>query len=285
MSVGGKNDWIPGGQRISFGIEDGGDQRFTGFRYIHVTKADRTIADIAAKYAHREQAQYIANLNGIRWVESKLKIGRLIKVPDGLRKSDALHVYAGDTAPTVMGGYAKIDVVARTERTGLSIFQGYDPITLSIPIRFEADDVNVNGDRKGQQVEDDIKKLERMAGRGEFGGAAVGPPPLVRISTTGSNSRPIPLIPSNYAWDQDDVGNSPIYWIGNIDWDDDPWRNESGNRVRQLATVTAIQYVSPRPDAHSLAIRERIRTDKKGTLIARRQSGRIVGRNVIDDLP
>lgn len=286
MTVGGRNDWIPGGQRISFAIEDSGDQRFSGFRYIHVTKADRRIKDIAAKYARRELAQYIADLNGIRWVDSNLKIGRPIRIPDGLRKENSFDVYAGDTAPTVVGGYAKIDIVARTERTGLSVFQGYDPITLSIPIRFESDDVSPGGTREGQQVEDDIKKLERMAGRGEFPGAAVGTPAIVRISTTNADSNPMPLIPSNYAWDRNDTANSPVYWIGNIEWDDDPWRNTSGNRIRQLATVTAIQYVSPRPDAHSLAVREKIRSNKPGSLVARRDSNRIIGRNFpIDGRP
>jgi len=276
------------GQMITFAVEDSGDPRFSGFRYVNVTKADRRILDIANKYGQRPQAQYIANLNGVRWVDSKLKIGRPIRIPDRLRGSMVLNVYAGDTAPTIVGGYAKVDIVARTERTGLSVFQGYDPITLSIPIRFESDDLSPSRTQKeGQQIEDDIQKLEMMAGRGIAEGSrhGVGPPPIIRISTYDTDPKnPIPLIPINYQWAPEVNPNAPVYWIAGIEWDSDPWRNSAGNRVRQLATVTAMQYVSPQPGDQSISVREKIRSSKKGKLIARRESGRIVGQDLVDDL-
>lgn len=252
---------------ISFAVERGGDARFEGTRTIRVRKGARTIAKIAANRGHRELATQIKQMNNVRSVYKKLKVGRTLKIPDKLSSEFFFHVRAGDSAPVITSGYAQIDVINRAERAGLSVFSGFNPSVMQIPIRFEAPP-NAHGsfqDADGSGVERDIAELERMAGRGNFPGAARGPSSIIRVSTTksGPKSLPYPLIPLNYQWTPNNP-TAPVWWISNIEWDADPIRNPAtGERVRQLAMVELTQYVKP-VSARNVIVRKKMRGGKKG---------------------
>jgi hypothetical protein len=149
---------------------------------------------------------------------------------------EGIVVQAGDGAPVVTGGYAKFMTVDRPQRTGLNVFSGYDPITITFPIVFEA---FLSG--QGEQIEDDIATLERLAGRGVFKGAGASTPPAVNVQVTDAGGDTVPLLPKNYQYDPDENTNPPDWFIAGLDWDDHPIRNDAGNRIRQACTVTLTQ--------------------------------------------
>ena len=90
-------------------------------------------------------------------------------------------------------------------------------------------------------IERDIQVLERFAGRGDYPGAAFGPPAVVRISATDSSGVESRCCRVTYQWSQQHL-NAPLFRISNIAWDAGALRLDNGNRVRQTATVTATQY-------------------------------------------
>ena len=251
------------GQMITFAVETGGDYRFKGYRYITVKKNRRTIRKIANFYGFPNLIRKICRLNNIRNPKKKLRVGRRLRVPGRLREDASFSVLAGDTAPRITDGYAKIDIVGRAGRAGLSVFTGYNPVVMEIPVRFEATDEGegrFNTEINGAYVEDSIAELEKMAGRGKFAGAAVGAPPIVRVTTTDANGY-VPLIPDNYQWTSH-ADPAPVWWISGIEWDADPIRNLAGERIRQLATITLTQYVKPRPITSSSQRHRNNRSDK-----------------------
>lgn len=233
------------GQLITFSVEVDPDQPVAKWAWIDIKKGD-TVQKIASRRGHPEDARRIADANGIRSVRSPFSGHgkKRIKVPG---ESDiVVHVLAGDAPPRIIGGYAKLDTQDRPGRTGLTTFTGYDPVTMEIPVRF--DTVATTG--QGADIEDDIALLERMAGRGAYAGAAVGPPPIVRVSTTNAKGEIVPLVPANYQWSASNPG-APLWRIQNpIDWDDSVpdgvLRNDAGNRIRQRATITVQQHTNLR---------------------------------------
>lgn len=242
---------------ISFAIEYTGDQKFEGYGTVKVTKANRTIRELAASRGQLPYAWKIARINNVRSIDKDLKIGRYLKVPDKLRAKNSFNVLAGDSAPTIVSGYANFETLARPERTGISQFTGYEPIRISMPLRFET---SLHGEEwsggtspggsyyfvDGSGIETNIAKLEAFAGRGNFPGAAVGPPPVLRVSVLSAEGTVVPLLPAAYQWNKDNRENAPLYWISSIDWDTDPIRNYAGERIRQLCTVELTQFVRPR---------------------------------------
>lgn len=144
-------------------------------------------------------------------------------------------------APTVTGGYAKWGVIDRPLRAGLTIFEGYDPSTIEIPILFD-DFIGGNGDA----IEDDIQKLEYMAGRGPGAANTLGDnkiPPIITVQCYDTDGNAFPLIPKPYQYSPSTNTNPPIWVITGLSWDANPERNHAGNRIRQAATVTVTQYV------------------------------------------
>jgi hypothetical protein len=238
------------GQLLSFAVERDDDQKFGSWIWVNVHKGD-TVQKVATRRGHPELARTIADANGIRSVRAKFS-GRgreRIKVPGRLRDALSFDVLAGDEPPRITAGYAKFDVVDRPQREGLTVFTGYDPLQMEVPIQFE----NVRGSREGLDIERDIALLERMAGRGNFEGAAVGPPPVLRVSTTNSKGEVVPLIPRGYQWSRQNPA-APLWRVANIDWDtsvpDGVLRNDGGNRIRQKATVTLQKRTVIRLAAH-----------------------------------
>jgi hypothetical protein len=244
------------GQTLVFAIEKDPDQRFADWVWIHAPKG-WTVMKLAAKRGHPEDARVIADENGIRSVYSKFGKAHRLKVPGEMVASASFEVLAGDTPPRIVGGYAKFDKLDRPQRVGLTTFLGYDPITMEVAIRFEA----IRGSRRGEGVEDDCALLERMAGRGNFEGAAVGPPPVVRIGTFDSDGKVVPLIPANYQASRQNA-TAPLWRVADIAWDESPLRNGGGNRIRQLATVTVQQHTPVSLPTRSAAKRSKSKKKK-----------------------
>jgi hypothetical protein len=107
----------------------------------------------------------------------------------------------------------------------------------------------------------DRPQLERMAGRGNFEGAAVGPPPVVRIGTFDSDGKVVPLIPANYQASRQNA-TAPLWRVADIAWDESPLRNGGGNRIRQLATVTVQQHTPVSLPTRSAAKRSKSKKKK-----------------------
>lgn len=227
-------------QRITFELEDVSRETWVDAQ---VTPSRNTVAKITAFHDIRSRAREVAERNKVHSVYSKLK-RNTIQVPKQRKVvGGVLRVFAGDGPPVITGGYAKYDVLDRPGRTGLTHFLGYDPITMDIPIRFEWTTTNNRGEPEGEQIEDDIATLERMGGRGIGSMGGVGRPGRVRVKTT-DGAVTVPLIPNNYQPSSQNP-NPPVWIVSDIAWDENPWRNKAGNRIRQLAVVTLTQYVSP----------------------------------------
>jgi hypothetical protein len=292
------------GQQITFAIEYDEDRELDKWVTINVHPGD-TILSIAGRRGHPELARRIARRNNIRSVtktlrhpnpskKQKKKDVNKITVPKALKSNFSFSVLADEQPPRITSGYAKFSTIDRPERRGLTIFDGYDPLTMVVPIRFEEyrramagladtvypqDSIDVGGHQIGtnssaagrlrnpqidvsrdfgQSVEDDIELLERMAGRGTFQGAASGPPPVLHVSSTDDQGNMVGLIPRSYQWTR--TTQSGIKWrIAGIEWDESPLRDAFGRRIRQSAVVTLQEHTQ----IH-LATRREIVSTKKG---------------------
>lgn len=223
------------GQEYVFATEFDPDYNYTRFVFATARKDD-TVRKIMARRGHPDLVRAVCKLNHIRSGTTKLKDGRRIKLPGSAVEKLSFTVLAGDKPATPKSGYAKFENVSVPGSTGLTKFDGYDPFELDVPIRFEA---LQSGD--GQGVEDSIRVLERMAGRGLYGGAAAGPPAVVRVSTTDNWGNVIPLIPLHFQWSSQSQG-APLWRVGDIQWDDSPIRGDDGKRLRQDAIVILFQH-------------------------------------------
>jgi hypothetical protein len=256
---------LPAGmQQITFALERDDDQRFDKWITIKVGR-NQTIAQVAARRGHPEDARTIADRNKVRSINYVLWIAKPpkgrqqvkdLKVPGELRSSLSFNVLAGEDPPKVTAGYAKFSNVDRPERTGLVSFDGYDPIEMDVPIWFEA-----RGERNQRELEDDIDLLERMAGRGNFEGAAVGPPPIIRLSTTDGEGNVVPLIGRNYQTHPQNK-SAPLWRVTDISWDD-ALRTRDGMRYRQKATVTVRQHMQVMMATRSVTKRAKTKKRKK----------------------
>jgi hypothetical protein len=147
-----------------------------------------------------------------------------------------VEVLAGEGAPIPSGGYAKWAHILRPQRTALTTFEGYEPMTLTVPVLFDA--VRENGVR--EDVEASIQILEGLAGRGirlpEGFTAGVGKPTLVVVySSTGNRANqliPKPFQTQNIQW-----------FVEDITFDEHPLRDAGAARIRQAATIKLVQYV------------------------------------------
>ncbi|UTI62242.1 hypothetical protein NBH00_12775 [Paraconexibacter antarcticus] len=151
---------------------------------------------------------------------------------------ETFTVLAGDGGPTPTGGFARWNVIPRPQRKGITVLDGYDPLTLEIPILFDA--------AKGPagDVEADIQKLEWMGGRGVLfertgiGQPARGDSPLVVVSTVDAHGVTSALVPAQYQTDG-------LRWVvTSLAFDTNPIRNAHGDRTRQAVTVTLTEYVA-----------------------------------------
>lgn len=246
------------GQRITFELEDVTREAWVAAQ---VTSVRNTVSKITTFHGIRPRAREVADRNGIHSVYSKLT-RKSIDVPLPRKTvGGRLDVLAGASPPRIVSGYAKYEVIDRSGRAGLTHFLGYDPIVMEIPIWFEWSSLSPGGEPEGADIETDIALLERMAGRGIGPGATIGRPGRVRVSVTRDGS-PVPLIAANYQPGRQNP-NPPVWVVSDIAWDESPWRNRAGNRIRQLADVTVTQYVSPVAQG-PLSVTDRSRSRNRG---------------------
>lgn len=177
--------------------------------------------------------------------------------------SQHIAVLAGDGAPTMQSGYAKWQVIDRPLHRGLTVFQGYDPISMSFPIRFISWDQQGlrDDDGAGAVIERNIWALEKMAGVNLMHG---DPPPVVYLSTYNANGDAIPLIPFQLQLantrnvPQAFRSKNPWPWIiQSLVWDPNPQRNANGYRIRQDATVTTMYWSGLGAAPSSAALRKK----------------------------
>jgi hypothetical protein len=274
----------PLGQTVIFSIEVDEDRRYPEYGRVAVRVGDTVAKIVGKRLGHPNLVDQVATLNHVSSSRQILRHSpnkrskyyasaktrrhdrTVLHLPGTLNaaKSEGgtFEVYASldGAAPTITGGYAKLEVQDRPGRTGISHFVGYDPSEMEIPITFD----RVTPAGEGEGLEDDMWALERMAGRGSFHGASTGPPPVIRISTLDKSNpkKRVPLIPSNYQW-SDDNEHAPIWRISGIDWDRNPIRNKAGNRIRQQATVTVQAYTRTSTVARSVVKRTQSSRSKK----------------------
>lgn len=251
---------------INFGSVSDPDADYTKYTWTRAGAGD-TIRKIAKKRSHPEWADKILALNRgrdvlphphkkrgqkvplqpkLRSITQVLRTGASIKLPGTMAQGFFFSVHCGEKPPVVKKGYANFDKVQVPGRTGINRFLDYDPVEIEIAIQFEAfGDEGLDAGYIGGQgsIEDRIRVLERMAGRGLYPGSGYGPPAVIVVNTTDASGKVIPLIPLTYQWFPHHQ-NSPQFRITNIAWEDSPdvLRNDAGARVRQGATVTITQY-------------------------------------------
>jgi hypothetical protein len=122
--------------------------------------------------------------------------------------------YLGPDGQLFSDGYGGWTTIARPRATAVTFWGGAAPFTMKLQIVL--DDFIA-----GTSIEDQIFKLERMSLPADRNST----PPLVDIDGAA-------LTRTNIRWCLDD-----------IQWDDVE-RNEFGKRIRQVATLTMIQYVA-----------------------------------------
>ena len=140
--------------------------------------------------------------------------------------------------PIMTGGGAKIQTIDRDRQTGLTVFTGYDPVMMDVPIWFEnyAD---------GTSLENDIAALIWMQGRGP-GAAATQPKkdaPIVVISAYNAGGDLVQTLGQTFDFSEKNNPNPPSWLITNVSWDGDALYNHAAHRVRQRATVSITQWV------------------------------------------
>ena len=209
----------------------------------HNVKRGETVARIAADRGHPELARRIADANGIRDVRSPLGRSR-VRVPGKARAADQFDVMAGEEPPRIVDGYAVFETLDRPGRTGLTTFQGYHPLVMEVPVIFMSEDTRSGWrDKESADVENGIRLLERMAGRGRgFAGASASPPPIIRVSTTNSAGTVTPLIPHNYQSSNQNP-NAPLWRVADPGLEEGALRNRYGGRIYQPATIRLQQHI------------------------------------------
>jgi hypothetical protein len=233
------------------------DAAYSRFTWVRARQGD-TVRKIAARRSQPEMATTILSLNlgadvlphprrkpgqhvhhipKLRSVTQTLRTGAPLKLPGTMAAQYQLSVHAGDEGPTIKKGYAESSVVAVQGRVGINRFDGYGPVQIDIPIQFEG----VGSPGAGAAIENSIQILERMAGRGDYPGAAYGPPAVIVVNTTDATGSPIPLIPFPYQWSPQHQ-NGMQFRVSNITWGAGALRDDSGRRIRQAATVEITQY-------------------------------------------
>lgn len=174
---------------------------------------------------------------------------------------ESVEVLAGaGGAPTVTDGYAKWLHIPRPQRNAVTILEGFEPTTLSVPITFSA--AKMGG---AAQVERAIETLETMAGL--HANKEYDPDiQLLSVYTADGKGMQIPLLPQV---PREVIEKGNTYWvISGIEWDTKPEREPAGYRIRQDATVTLTEW-SPAPGGREPveALRSRLAKEKPTTIL------------------
>lgn len=174
-------------------------------------------------------------------------LGYVRFVSDG-KQANAFSVRLGEEVPKVTDGYAGWVVTQRPRLRGLTEWKGNNPLTMTIPILFDALIPDAQGvANSGYNLEQDIRKLEKMAGLD----ANVTEPPLVKFHSNG-------VVPN------DEHDAKQLTWvIFDISWGD-AVRNAQGNRVRAEAVVTVATFTVDDELSQSSAKKNKTKQPKKG---------------------
>ena len=163
-------------------------------------------------------------------------------------------------------GYAIYARVKRPQRKSITVLEGYEPMTITVPLLFDEStaDTRIASERwregKRGTIEDDMQILEWMGGRGVkfktppeggVGTPGEGNSPLVEITSLLADGSESLIIPTQYR-------TAELLWVvsassgSGIEWDKTPGtgvlRNASGRRVRQACVVTLTELVQPAYD-------------------------------------
>ncbi len=153
----------------------------------------------------------------------------------------------GSEGVTTTDGWGKWTKVNRRQRIDVTVLEGYAPYTITVPLLLDAKFLGL------EDIEQEVKKLEWMGGRGTMfqgkpGRPGQGETPLIELTC---ESRLVPY------WCQSTRGKegSILYVLEKIEYNMmgrewiAPIRIPSGHRVgartRQACTLTLLQYVGP----------------------------------------
>ncbi len=206
------------------------------------------LATQAARHARRTQQEAVNNARRAQWpnrrVRTAQEIGFIGLTLSG--ESRIVTAMAGEESPQPIEGWTKIAKVPRFQRVAFTVPEGYEPISMTVPIILEGV-VRAKGQR---DLEEDRGSLEWMAGRPENpeSGEVSGVPPYVEMFTVNAAGKQIPLIPKRY---QGTAGNEQLWYMTGLVFDPHPLRNEEGELLRQKVTITVTEVVSP-PGAQRL---------------------------------
>jgi hypothetical protein len=233
----------PKGELITFGVQYDRQQNISQYVLIRALDGD-SVAKICGRRGQPELAQDVCNLNHIRGPYARLAAGQVIRLPGVMNQKYVVNVLADDPPPIIKDGYAQYDTVAVPARTGITRFLGYNPYQMDVPVQWD-DFKRKHWPDAGVDAETDIWRLEMMAGRGSFSGAASGPPAIVRVSCTDDYGHVVPLIPRDLQWFPGSF--APLWRITGFTWDANPIRVGRGNpghgrRVRQKAVVSLQEF-------------------------------------------
>jgi hypothetical protein len=162
----------------------------------------------------------------------------------------AVTARLAEERPNVDAGYGGWDEIARPRRVPITTWKGSPSLRLTLPILLD-------GWARGSSVERDIAQLEQM-GRPT---ASDGAPPRLRIQTTGS------AIPYQ----------GRVWVISDLAWGD-ALMNSAGNRVRQQATLSLLEFVHDVYLAERSAANARRKKQAAGKTKAGARSKRVVAK-------
>lgn len=239
------------GQQITLETVRAPAFQYTQYTFIRAQRGD-TCTKIASRRKHPDLARQILKLNPnvrdihgnkLRHVYQKIKHGTRIRLPGILTPGNVVNVLCDDPPPIVTDGYAIYESVALPGRRYYNKFDGYDPVSINIPVQWDA--FASHDTAAVSQIESDIAAIERMAGIGNFKGARIGAPCVIAIRVTDNHGNTVPLVPPYYQ-------QQLTYRVNGIAWDANPIRTShpttqtgqdpGGKRIRQKAVITVTEF-------------------------------------------
>jgi hypothetical protein len=191
-------------------------------KIIRIPKGASSEKGVIEKAQPPNSGPFFGQLTGSRWSTLAPDVGyaRLSAADD---PALTVVVELGDSTPRVTQGYGGWDEVDRPGRESLTVWRGFKPLGVDLPLIVDAL-------AAGTSVEPVITILEALAGRGKR--RTGGRPPLVMVHTSG-------VMPHD-AQDFPD-----LRWvIQDLDFDENETIvNDAGNRVREPVTVSLLQHV------------------------------------------
>lgn len=155
----------------------------------------------------------------------------------------SVHASLGTVKPHVVSNYGGWQVTARPKDVGLTDWMGRDPLKVAFDVLFD----NWK-ERDAQQIERDIRALERMGGLY----MADPVPPLIEFDSLGAVPHDNTIAPNRR-------------WVIETLTEDEEYieRNRFGNRIRSRWDLVLMQYVEDERLARLSAAHRRRKRKKK----------------------